>query len=186
MPANKLNHQLFSLSCLQRKQVIGRTSHYISLANQHFKLKLQPIDICFDLKGRSSGMFVVKQGNVYIRYNEIVFSKYFEDAIINTVSHEVAHYVVYALWGIRKVKPHGKEWKLVMAAFDVAANVTSHYDVSDLPLKRQMQFSYQCDCMQHQLSTTRHNKVQRKKASYKCRKCGQQLIFTKKPTLKYV
>ncbi len=180
MLTSKLKTQIFSLSCTQKEQIINRTLHYISLANQRFQLKLQLIDIIFDLKGRSSGMFVVKQGTAYIRYNEIVFSKYFEDAVINTVAHEVAHYVVHALWGSGKVKPHGQEWKQVMAVFGVAADVTSDYDISDLPLKRQMYFSYQCDCMQHQLSTTRHNKVQRKKAIYKCRKCGHQLVFSEK------
>ncbi|VAW56984.1 hypothetical protein MNBD_GAMMA07-1005, partial [hydrothermal vent metagenome] len=146
-------------------------------ANRQLDLSLINIDIRFDLKGRSSGMFVVSRNKAYIRYNEMVFAKFFEDALMNTVAHEVAHYVVHELWGIRNVKPHGREWKQVMAVFNVAADVTSSYDVSDLPLRRQLQHDYTCDCMSHQLSTTRHNKVQNKKAVYKCKKCKQTLTW---------
>jgi len=120
-------------------------------------------------------MFVVTPELIRIRYNQIIFSRYFEDSLINTVAHEVAHYVVYSVWGIKKVKPHGKEWKKIMALFGVEPDVTSNYDVKDLPLHRQKQFKYTCGCMVHQLSTTRHNKVQKKKAVYKCRKCLQSL-----------
>jgi len=165
----------FSLNQRQINQVEQQTAYYIEQANQHLQLNLSNIPIDFDLKGRTSGMFVVARDLIRIRYNQIIFSKYFEDALINTVAHEVAHYVVHSIWGINKVKPHGKEWKQVMTIFEVKPEVTSSYDVTDLPLHRQKQFQYTCGCMFHQLSTTRHNKVQNKKAVYKCRKCSQSL-----------
>lgn len=165
----------FLLNHSQIAQVEEQTAYYIALANQHLHLNLSKIKIDFDLKGRTSGMFVVTANLVRIRYNQIIFSQYFEDALVNTVAHEAAHYVVYSIWGIKKVKPHGKEWQQVMALFGVKAEVTSNYDVKDLPLHRQKQFEYSCGCMNHQLSTTRHNKVLKKKAVYKCRKCSQAL-----------
>jgi len=168
----------FSLSQSQKQRVIEQTDHYIELANQQLQLRLSKIQVRFDLKGRSSGMFVVQRDQTYIRYNEIIFSQFYADTLVNTVAHEVAHYVVHSIWGIRKVKPHGKEWKQVMALFGVKPEVTSDYDVSDLPLRRQTQHEYTCGCMSHQLSTTRHNKVQKKKAIYKCRKCLQPLSCT--------
>jgi len=167
----------FYLNQSQIEQVKDRTASYIELANYHLQLNLSQIHIDFDLKGRTSGMFAVKPDSIRIRYNQIIFSKYFEDALVNTVAHEVAHYVVYSIWGIKKVKPHGKEWKQVMTLFGVKPDVTSNYDVTGLPLHRQKQFNYSCGCMIHQLSTTRHNKVQKKKAVYKCRKCLQSLCF---------
>ncbi len=165
----------FSLSKLQQQQVTDKTDYFIRLANNKLQLNLPSILIKFDLKGRASGMFVVRQNQLCIRYNEIIFSKYFDDNVLNTVAHEVAHYVVYSKWGMKKVKPHGKEWKQVMNLFNVEPQVTSNYDVSELPLHRQTRHEYICDCMSHQLSATRHNKVQKKKAVYKCRKCLQLL-----------
>lgn len=169
--------QTFSLTQTQISRVIQQTGYYIAQANEQLSLKLKPIEVRFDLKGRSSGMFVVRGKQVYIRYNEMMFFKFFEDTLVNTVAHEVAHYVVYAMWGIKKVKPHGQEWKQIMAIFNVPAEVTSCYDVADLPLHRQQQHAYECNCMTHQLSTTRHNKVQLKRAVYKCKKCKTVLTL---------
>lgn len=168
---------LHTLTTLQKQAIIDRTAHYIDLANQCFDIDLIPVPIRFDLKGKSSGMFVLKQDEQYIRYNEIIFAHYFDDAIVNTVSHEVAHYVVHAIWGINKVKPHGKEWKRVMEHFDVLPAVTSRYDIRHLPLHQQRRHVYICECMTHQLSTTRHNKVQSRKAIYSCRQCHKPLKY---------
>lgn len=165
----------FTLDQSQKNAVIAQTQHYINLANQQLQLNLSDIPILFNLKGCSSGMFVVKKNNIYIRYNEIIFSQYFKDNLDNTVAHEVAHYVVYGLSGPKKVKPHGIEWKRVMKLFNIKAEVTSSYDISDLPLQRQKQHHYTCGCMSHQLSTTRHNKIQKNTAVYKCRQCRQAL-----------
>ena len=168
---------IHSLTPIQKHMVEEKTSHYIKLANELLSLQLERIDVRFDLSGRSSGMFVLKYGQMSIRYNEIIFSRYFDDALVNTVAHEVAHYVVCSVWGLKKVKPHGAEWKQVMQLFNVPAEVTSRYDVDGLPLKQQRRHQYACGCMTHQLTTTRHNKVQKKSAIYNCRKCHQPLKY---------
>lgn len=169
----------FSLSKTQKEQVIERTNAYIKIACKSLNINLVSIDVRFDLSGKSSGMFVVRQGKAYIRYNEIIFSSYFEDSITHTVAHEVAHYVVYSMHKWNRVKPHGAEWQSVMAMFGVPADVTSKYDISLLPLKQQRRHGYVCDCMSHQLSTTRHNKVQNKKTVYHCKKCMQPLRYVR-------
>ena len=168
----------YLLSQSQRQQVIDSTNKYIALANRLLGIELPIIEIRFDLKGKASGMFVVQRNQFYFRYNQIIFSQYFDDAVVNTVAHEVAHYVVCAKWGPGKVKPHGKEWSYVMGLFRIKPEVTSSYDISQLPLRQQRRHDYRCACMCHQLTTTRHNKVQAKKAVYYCRKCKQPLKFT--------
>lgn len=170
-----MNH--YSLTSSQKHKVIQQTNQYIVLANNELSLDMPVIEIKFDLKGKSSGMFVVRRNKLCIRYNEIIFSQFFEDSLVNTVAHEVAHYVVFSLLGVNKVKPHGAEWKNVMKLFDVKPEVTSSYDVSQLPLNRQNLHDYSCSCMIHKLSTTRHNKVQKKKAIYNCKKCRQPLRY---------
>jgi len=167
----------FTLSTEQKKQVVESTNVYINKACQSLKINLPSIDVRFDLTGKSSGMFVVRQGRAHIRYNEIIFSSYFEDSVINTVAHEVAHYVVYSIHKWKRVKPHGAEWKSIMSIFEVPPDVTSKYDISSLPLKQQRRHDYKCECMKHQLTTTRHNKVQRKKIVYHCKKCMQPLKY---------
>jgi len=167
----------YSLTNMQKQQVLDKTRYYIEKANHLLDLDLADISVKFDLKGKSSGMFVVKQNKYYIRYNEMIFSAYYDDSLINTVAHEVAHYVVYSMHGLRKVKPHGAEWKHVMSVFEVKPEVTSDYDVTHIPLSQQRRFEYSCACKSHQLTTTRHNKVQKRKAIYSCRMCRQPLKF---------
>lgn len=168
----------FTLTQQQKQAVINQTRYYIELANQLMCLEMEEITVRFDLRGKSSGMFVVKQEQVCIRYNEMIFSAYYDDSLVNTVAHEVAHYVVFYIHGLKRVKPHGNEWKRIMSLFDVEAEVTSDYDISFIPLNQQRRFEYSCECMSHQLTTTRHNKVQKRKAVYSCRKCRQPLQYS--------
>lgn len=165
----------YSLTAAQKQIVTDRTALYLENANSALGLRLDMIPIRFDLKGKASGMFVVRQNEKIIRYNEIIFSRYFDDAVISTTAHEVAHYVNYELHGVRKVKPHGHEWCTIMQLFDVRPEVTSRYDLTGLPLRQQKQHLYQCDCMQHSLSTTRHNRIMASKVSYNCRRCLKPL-----------
>jgi SprT protein len=169
----------FTLSTSQQQQVIDKTDFYIERANQLLNLQLPAIPVKFDLRGKSSGMFVYRRkgwrSQHWIRYNPIIFSQYFEHALQHTVGHEVAHYIAYAVSRGRKIKPHGKEWCEIMALFDLPAEVTSRYDVSELPLRQQRRHRYGCACREHELSTTRHNKILRGTAIYSCQLCHQPL-----------
>ena len=171
------------LSAEQQQIVIDETISYIKQAIDLFNLRDKAVDIIFDLTGRSAGMYRVKnnRGLVFsrqqreIRYNPYIFSKYFDDNFATTIPHEVAHYVTDIIYGLKNIKPHGREWKEVMDAFGANASVTADYDLAGLPLKRQAVFTYQCACREHQLSTTRHNKITKRRYQYTCNYCKQLL-----------
>jgi len=171
------------LSAEQQQIVIDETISYIKQATDLFNIRDKAVEILFDLKGRSAGMYRVRsnRGLVFsrqqreIRYNPYIFSKYFEDNFATTIPHEVAHYVTDIIYGLKNIKPHGREWKEVMDAFGANASVTADYDLAGLPLKRQAVFTYQCDCREHQLSTTRHNKITKRRYQYTCNYCKQVL-----------
>ncbi|MCK4833657.1 MAG: SprT-like domain-containing protein [Gammaproteobacteria bacterium] len=175
------------LTTEQQRIVIDETQAYIERATVLFALRDMSVDITFDLKGRSAGMYRVrssknrmfsfKQPHREIRYNPYIFSKYFDDNYASTIPHEVAHYVTDILYGLRNIKPHGKEWKAVMDAFDADASVTADYDLSGIPLKKQSLFTYHCDCREHQLSSIRHNRIKKHRHQYYCRHCKQTLKF---------
>ena len=38
-------------------------------------------------------------------------------------------------------------------------------------------FAYQCECQTHYLTIRRHNRIQRDKIAYLCRKCQGKLVF---------
>lgn len=160
---------------LQQQQVVERVNALLKLCEQHYARKFKPIEMHFDLRGRASGMYVLKNRDRYFRFNAFVFAKYFEDCLTTTVPHEVAHYVSDVLYGIKNIRPHGKEWKSIMHFLGVAPQVTGNYDLTGVPIKKQRRFDYACACMTHQLSSTRHNKILKKNINYLCKKCGQSL-----------
>lgn len=172
-------HSHFNLSPSQQQKVIDKTDFYIDQANQLLNLQLPVVPVKFDLRGKSSGMFVYQRSGRHsqhwIRYNPIIFSHYFDHALQHTVGHEVAHYVAYAISQGSKIKPHGKEWREIMALFRLPAEVTSRYDISGLPLRQQRRHRYRCACREHELTTTRHNKILRGSAVYSCQLCRQPL-----------
>jgi SprT protein len=161
----------------QQERVLEQTLHYIKRAGEIFGRRFAEIPVLFDLRGRTAGMYRVKHKQRQIRYNPHVFAKYLEDNLNVTVPHEVAHYVIDCLYGLRKVRPHGAEWKAVMGEFGADASRTCRYDFSGIPVKSEKRYDYHCSCKTHQLTTRRHNKVAKKRIYYVCKSCGGNLTY---------
>ncbi len=173
------------LSSEQQQLVIEQTHLYIEQAVDLFNIKNNDIEINFNLRGRSAGMYRVSRQKGWhfvqlkreIRYNSFIFSKYFDDNFSTTIPHEVAHYISDILYGLKNIKPHGNEWKTIMQAFGANAAVTADYDLSGIPLKKQSLYTYHCQCREHQLSAIRHNKIKKRHYRYYCNFCKQALQF---------
>ncbi|HEB82781.1 MAG TPA: metallopeptidase (SprT family) [Gammaproteobacteria bacterium] len=171
------------LSDSQQQQVIDATRACIKKAEALFPIKSRAVDIHFNLRGRSAGMYRIRQHGRglfkkqqrEIRYNPYIFQQYFEDNLKTTVPHEVAHYISDLLYGLKNIKPHGQEWKQIMRAFDADASVTASYDLSNIPHRRLRRFSYQCQCREHQLTAIRHNRILNSRVRYYCTRCKQPL-----------
>lgn len=166
---------LTRLSNEQQDEVIRATQSWITKASALFDCRIQNIDIEFDLKGRTSGMFCIQGRRKWIRYNPWIFAKHYHESMEVTVPHEVAHYVCYKLHR-RKTRPHGKEWKAIMAEFGVDSRATCKLDITDLPQRRLTRFEYQCGCNSYQLTSIRHNRIMKGISGYSCPKCREKLI----------
>ncbi|MEE9493806.1 MAG: SprT-like domain-containing protein [Gammaproteobacteria bacterium] len=159
----------------QCQQVQELTYQYIDKARECYDFKSENLPVLFDLKGRAAGMYRVRNKFRLIRYNPFIFAKYYADNLATTVPHEVAHYVSDCLYGLKKIKPHGREWQQIMQHFGADASVTCQYDMTGIPVRRQRRISYICDCQQYDLSMLRHNRLMRGEAKYRCRLCGSAL-----------
>ena len=160
----------------QKSTVVQKTNDYIQLANELFQQTYPLIEVKFDLKGHTIGMYKNVRNARVIRYNGEIFAKYFTENLSDTVPHEVAHYIADVKYGRKKIRPHGLEWKAIMAAFGAAASRTANYDLTDIPKRNYTTIPYQCGCQAHQLGIRRHNKVIHQNINYYCRHCGDQLI----------
>jgi len=132
------------------------------------------IEVRFDLRGKSAGQVRIRpQGQYVIRYNLELLKRQGADFLNETVPHEVAHVLAYHRHG-PNIRPHGREWQRIMRQLGAEPSRCHDYDVSGLSARQLQYFQYHCDCMEHQLSSIRHNKVA-KGQRYLCRRCGEPL-----------
>lgn len=160
----------------QQEQVLAETERYLLEAERVYKREFDRIPVLFDLKGQTAGMFKMIGKKRWIRYNPWIFAKYFEENLRDTVPHEVAHYVTHEVYAGRTGKPHGPRWQRVMAHFDADPGVTFDLDLEGVPQRRQKTHPYWCGCRQHDVSTTRHNRIVKGSGRYYCRACEGELL----------
>jgi SprT protein len=161
----------------QRGQVRDETERFIGAAEELLGRQFERIPVAFDLRGTAAGMFKVNRDQRVIRYNPWIFAKYFPENLRDTVPHEVAHYIVHEVHDLRRVKPHGREWRVLMAAFGADPGVTFNLDLDGIPRRRQRTHLYRCLCRSHAVSSTRHNRALAGKGSYRCRYCRAELLY---------
>lgn len=132
------------------------------------------IEIRFDLRGKTAGQVRIRaRGEYLIRYNLELLERGGADFIQRTVPHEVAHVLAYHRYG-KRIRPHGPEWQRIMRQLGAEPTRCHDYDVSGLSARKLTYFRYHCGCMEHQLSSIRHNKVA-KGQHYLCKRCGEPL-----------
>ena len=164
------------ISEFQRRQVEAATERCIAKASQLYGRHFASITVHFDLKGKCAGMYQVKGRSRRIRYNPWLFAKYYQDSLSDTVTHEVAHYLVDCLYGLRRVKPHGSEWKAIMIDLGAEPKATGSYDLTGIPVRQYAQFTYRCACRTHQLTSVRHKKILMRRAQYRCQSCHDFIV----------
>lgn len=157
----------------QQALVIEKTRQYIELASDFYARPFKNIDVLFNLSGRNAGMYRVCGQQRWIRYNPYIFARYFTDGLHTTVPHEVAHYVTDQLYSLKKIRPHGVQWKNVMHVLGAKPQVTGNYSLAGIPQRRQKRYTYQCECRQHQISAIRHRRIVNRQATYYCKQCKQ-------------
>lgn len=139
------------------------------------KVRMPTPEYRFDLTGRSAGQVLwPKRRPPQIRYNLKIALLQPEAFVAETVPHEIAHLVTGVCY--RGARPHGPEWRRVMAFFGIEQAKRCHEFHIDPALTRtQRRWIYRCACDTHQLSTTRHNRICSGRQTYLCRRCGNQL-----------
>jgi len=163
-----------TLSTQQQNQVIVKTDACIVQAAEYYGLRLKPIHVLFDISGSAWGYYVRNNKQQFIRYNPWLFAQYFTEGLNDTVPHEVAHYIVDVRYR-RRCKPHGPEWREVMQFFGIdKPRATARYSLDGIPVRRQRRHIYHCGCQTHEISSTRHYRIQRG-IKYACRLCGGYL-----------
>lgn len=168
--------ELFSeqLASEQQELVLERAAQCVRLANKAFGVDLPVPKIRFSVKGTAWGYYQRRGKKIEIRFNPLLFARYFQEGLQDTVPHEIAHYFVDAMYTGRP-KPHGREWREVMHVFGIEnPRATSDYDTTGLGVRKQQRIKYRCSCQTHEVSKTRHNRMLRG-SKYQCISCHEEL-----------
>ncbi len=155
-------------------QALEQTRRLLSEAAIRFAIPLPHPEVRFDLRGKAAGMVLFRESRqVVIRYNLTLLNENGNAFIERTVPHEVAHLVARELHGPR-IKPHGEEWREIMAFFGADSSRCHSFPVSPQSRRRMRYFHYRCGCQDHRLSAIRHHRSLAG-ATYLCRRCGSAL-----------
>jgi len=137
--------------------------------------RLLPVPaVAFDLRGRAAGqaVFARRSRDCRIRINAALLDSHPQQMLADTVPHEVAHVVIYRLYG-RRVRPHGKEWQALMRAFGV--DPAPCHALPAEPVRQLKRFCYECACDEPAWLTSIRHKRALQGTAYICRRCGQKL-----------
>lgn len=173
--------EIAPINCDQQIRVVNETTRYIRLANDLLQQPFAEIPVLFNLKGMAAGMYRVNRQGRCIRYNPYLFAKYFSENLATTVPHEVAHYIVEQVYGLRRVKPHGQEWREVMRMFGADTRCRARFDVEGIPSRVYRRYVYRCDCNTYELTSRRHHRIVHQRTRYHCRRCGTVLRKVQDP-----
>lgn len=97
----------------ERAVLLGLTLYYLEKATGIWGRQFEIGDVALGLRGKAAGMALYPSFD--IKYNERLFLENSQEFVNDVVPHEVAHIIVYQLYG-PKTPGHGKEWKSVMKA----------------------------------------------------------------------
>ena len=143
------------------------------------------IQIKTSLRGKTAGMFSWKlsvENICTLKFHQVFLAENEEHYLSNTVPHEVAHLVQWAIHDNGRqrflTKPHGSEWKNIMQAFGLKPNMRHEYAIDSIK-SVQNQTAYTCGCAGKviMLSKIRHGKIQ-KGTKYRCRDCKSVIAIS--------
>jgi SprT protein len=157
----------------RRERVRALTRELVVRAREQWpKKRIPDVKVAFGLRGHAAGDACARTATT--RYNDELLDRYGDEFVRTIVPHEVAHVVTWAVFG--RVKPHGPEWRDVMRFFGAPPRVTHEFETT--PARVMRRFRYRCACPDPHLMTKRaHLRIRRGTAEYRCRRCGEALVW---------
>lgn len=137
-------------------------------------------EISYNLKSiRVSGRYINSIKTLV--FNPLFINQNPENYILQTVPHEVAHYITRVINPF--AKSHGNDWKRVMRFLGVEPKRcwdSNEYDSSEIKKSKGIKdtkYSYKCLCKVHLVSKIIHGKMQRGQIR-RCVYCKTKLILS--------
>jgi len=154
-----------------KKQVEDEILKTYLTAEKYFGACFDLPVVTYTLRGRTAG--VARHSINTINFNKQILLDNPSDFIKRTPAHEAAHLIAFKMFGVF-IMPHGKEWRRVMVMLGLSPVRCHSYVV-----KTGHEYICKCKDKIYNLSTVRHNKIQKSKQFWYCKLCGEQLVWKK-------
>lgn len=143
------------------QQFIDKTLEVMKKANELYNLNID-LDVRVDIRGsKIAGQAMFKQGRYSIRLNPLFCTQYPEDTLKETIPHEVAHIVSYAL---QLDEGHGKNWKRIAKSLGCSGNRCHNHNIID-PRKETYMVVFPCG-KKFEIGKIRYNRIMRGRKTY--------------------
>lgn len=155
-----LHLQTAVMACLEK---------YLKQASLLLQTQFSKPKVTYKKKGTIAGSAYLTRWEIQLNVTMLCENGHvFIDEVI---PHELAHLLTFQQFG--RVKPHGKEWQYMMSVVLGQLPKTTHR----FSVHKANSYHYVCLCQEHYLTQIRHNKVQKQRTQYMCKKCGELLKF---------
>lgn len=154
----------------------NRFAEVVALAVGTFEVNLDKLHVVFDIKGNSTlgeARLTRETGEMSVRLNAQAVEHYFDELYDNTIPHEVAHIVDFVMCAHKSKSKsnngHNSVWKMYCTALGGDATRVAEGDFSKLKPARKMRMWLYKDVVTgelHELTTVRHNKLQKGKVDW--------------------
>lgn len=171
------------------KAVRDKMEATLEICRKHYNQSIPTPPLVFRHLGRTAGVYHYRLGCLpkpiesEVRINPDFFKNYYDDMMNDTVPHEVAHYVSVWVFG-KQGEGHGWRWREVMGVIGIRCADRCHqYDLEGVKLRKgkEQNFKYECGCMEHNMTKTKHARHQAAVAlggkGYRCRRCKRNLVY---------
>ena len=153
-----------------QSQLMAVVTRCYDTANRALEREFPTPQVLFNQRGKIAGCALLQKNT--LKFHPLLYQQNQEHFLTHVVPHEIAHLLVWQLYG--KTQPHGHEWQNIMVnVFNLPPYRTHQYNVDNIGIKTIM---YGCECGEVALTIRRHNKVL-KGARYRCKHCLQDLVI---------
>lgn len=153
-------------------QIRDKVDQLLNEIDSLLNITLPFVDVKFDLKGRTAGQAIVKNGQYSIRLNiDMINDDRFDHIYNDTIIHEVCHIVGFYT---RAFKNHDNGWKSLCKR--LGGTGERCHSLETTYARTVKQYLYETTCGNKvKVSAIRHSKIQKGK-SYTLKSTGGKLI----------
>lgn len=168
-----------------KARVEAKIAECLATANKHYKpsLPFKTPTIKYEVRGTVGGYAIPLDWKV--DFNSVFLMENLDHFIDNTVPHEVAHLIDYAVHGVQRIgygykrSSHGGTWKSIMYLFGCDPSRCHQYDTRNAQVKKKTKYHYICQGCKKDIfmGPVRHKKHKITGGYFHCR--GSLLVYQK-------